>query len=178
MRAPAGTGRTLAAVFTLVPALVAGLGGCVIERTADPVFELETTPSPAKKGEIALEIDVVNRGGGAVVLVPVKIGGRGPYDFILDTGASTSAVDARLAKRLKLARTGETAPISGVTGTADLPLVRVPAWTVGRAKLKPAAVPVIELSGAAFGLLGADQLRRFGAVRIDFTHERLILHDR
>jgi len=36
------------------------------------------------------------------ILIQVRVNGRGPYNFVLDTGTHNSTVDIRLARRLRL----------------------------------------------------------------------------
>jgi hypothetical protein len=53
------------------------------------------------------------------VVMPVTIGGRGPYLFLIDTGGATSLIDGKLASELQLDRTG---PVKarGIGGVATL----------------------------------------------------------
>lgn len=159
-------------------AVVLLLGGCTVVDTVDPASETEPKPEPTKAGEVVVPVRVISRGGGTLVMIPVKVDGSGPYEFILDTGASTSAIDRRLVRRLALPKTGETANINGVTGAAALPVVRLDGWEVGGQKLKRTTMPMINLGTSAYGLLGSDELRRFGAVRVDYRGSKLVLKDR
>jgi predicted aspartyl protease len=135
---------------------------------------------PAKPGEVSVRIQVITTQGETMVLVPVKVNGHGPYDFVLDTGASSSTVSRSLVRRLHLARNGSTAHVRGVAGATVVPLVTVGRWTVGGQRLHGRSLPVIDLggdfgTGQVSGLLGSDELRRFGAVRLDYKNERLVL---
>jgi predicted aspartyl protease len=40
--------------------------------------------------------------GGGIIAVPLMINGRGPYEFVLDTGTDSSIIDVRLAQELGL----------------------------------------------------------------------------
>ncbi len=53
------------------------------------------------------------------VWLDVTIGGRGPFRFILDTGADVSAIDPALATTLALSRVGHRR-MSGIGGVVDL----------------------------------------------------------
>ena len=53
------------------------------------------------------------------IIMPVTIGGAGPFPFILDTGAAVSCIAPRLAARLGLRKLGQRR-MSGVGGTVDL----------------------------------------------------------
>jgi predicted aspartyl protease len=145
------------------------------ERLADsttPTREATITPA----GDTSVPIRVVTTGKATLVLVPVKVNGRGPFDFVLDTGASTSTVDRTLVRRLRLPRTGETARVRGVTGEAVVPVVRLRAWTVGGQPLVGRSLTVTDLGDpTVFGLLGSDELRGFGRITVDYQRKRLVL---
>src|SRR5262245_41477502 len=42
----------------------------------------------------------------SLILVPLRVNGSGPYRFVLDTAATTTMLDARLAARLGLVASG------------------------------------------------------------------------
>jgi predicted aspartyl protease len=136
--------------------------------------------SAARSKQVSVPVRVLIAQGETMVLVPVKVDGRGPYDFVLDTGASSSTVSRSLMRRLHLPRNGDTAHVRGVAGATEVPLVTVSRWTLGGQRLHGRNLPVLDL-GADFGdsqvsgLLGSDELRRFGAVTVDYKHERLVL---
>jgi hypothetical protein len=109
--------------------------------------------------------------------VNVCIGGKGPFPFIIDTGAAVSFIDTRLADRLDLA---EGSPIKysgfGCTGTGQI--VAVPSWSVSGVALAPqtlgaAEQPGVGAAGQPDGLLGSDVLSRFGSMRLDFKAQTL-----
>jgi hypothetical protein len=58
---------------------------------------------------------------GTRVVMPVTIGGQGPFEFLIDTGGYLSLIDGALARRLKLpfARTVQS---RGVGGRAQMPV--------------------------------------------------------
>jgi predicted aspartyl protease len=58
------------------------------------------------------------------VIVPAYVDGKGPYPFILDTGADESAVYAWFAKSLRLAK-GESRALSGATGDIEMTSTRL-----------------------------------------------------
>jgi predicted aspartyl protease len=158
--------------------LALSLGACEVQLGETSSAPSTASPPPTKSGEISVAIKVVVKHGNTVVVVPVKVAGKGPYDFVLDTGASMSALDKVLVRKLHLRKTGANAQVTGVTGTSLLPVVRVPSWSVGGQSLNGHELPMIDLGGDYSGLLGSDELRHFGAVRIDFRAARLVLKDR
>lgn len=129
-----------------------------------------------------MHLDVVRQGTATLALVPVKVGGKGPYPFVLDTGAAISGINADLAANLKLAKTGKSAEVSGVAASARVPLVSVKHWSVGGTPLRPATIGALDFprsrtgskgSPSIAGLLGSDQLSRFGSVTVDYGRQEL-----
>ncbi|WP_222721631.1 retropepsin-like aspartic protease [Actinomadura sp. HBU206391] len=168
----------------LVVALTLGMGGFETEPAHGVVSAWGDTRSvrpPAPRpsgGAFSVPIRVVTERGATIVFVQVMVNGRGPFDFILDTGASSSSVDRSLVQQLQLPLTGATAYVQGIAGEAFAPVVRVRGWTLGGQALRARAMPVFELGDSRVaGLLGSDELRRFGAVTVDYRRQRLILHN-
>lgn len=122
--------------------------------------------------------------GGAALLVPVRINGTGPYDFVLDTGATLTCLDSALADSLGLpeasGRIGVGAGIGGRPGS--MRMIRIDSLSVGDAAaegLTGCAVDLEqfrELGLEAHGLLGLNFLTSF-RVALDFEAERLTLTD-
>jgi predicted aspartyl protease len=108
------------------------------------------------------------------IWAPVYLDGKGPFRLVLDTGASHSAVTARVADALgEHARTGFTARVRGVTGTAMVPIVRVDELVVGDLVLAPIKLPVVlDVFGGADGVLGNEGLHDKRVV-IDFKRDSI-----
>ena len=130
--------------------------------------------SPVETGSgFSLPMRVVNSGDGTLVFVPVRVNGRGPYDFVLDTGSSNSSVDRSLVRRIGLPRTGQQHRVQGVTGSETVPIVKVRQWTIGGVPLRARSLAVVDLGMGVSGLLGSDELRHFSSVTLDFQHDRI-----
>ncbi len=67
----------------------------------------------------------------------VCIAGRGPYPFVLDSGAGESIIDRRLATQLQLAHDGSPTEFGGVGCTGNAQPVSVPSWSVAGVALAP-----------------------------------------
>src|SRR4051812_25702845 len=81
------------------------------------------------KGQRSVKLVVVTTSDHeTLALVPVRINGRGPYPFAVDTGASSSLIDARLAQKLRLSDEGTTGLLNGVAGSARGTKTRVRDW--------------------------------------------------
>lgn len=132
----------------------------------------------ARSPFISLPMRLVRGNGGTLVYVPMKVNGHGPYEFVLDTGSSNSSVDRSLVRRLGLPRTGRQHPVQGVTGSGMVPIVRVRRWTLGGVPMHGTSLSVVDLGIGVAGLLGSDELCRFGNVVLDFRHDRLLIQRR
>ena len=136
------------------------------------------TALPGGAQQVPLTVSTV--AGQVAESVDVCIGGRGPFPFVLDTGAGQSTIDAHLARRLHLAANGPSTVFAGVGCTGRAQPVSVTSWSLEGIVLSPqqltaAALPQIGGKGEPVGLLGSDVLGRFGAVRIDFSSGTLTL---
>lgn len=101
----------------------------------------------------------------ARLTVPVSIDGRGPFDFIVDTGAERTVISRELAQRLGL-DAGPTATVHSMTEASQIRTVVIPELEVGRRTLSDIHAPALDRHdlGAA-GMLGVDALR---SQRIEF----------
>jgi predicted aspartyl protease len=108
------------------------------------------------------------------VLVPVLVNERGPYQFVLDTGANRTVLTPQLANDLGLTITSKDhVTLSGVTGSASVATVLVEHLKVGDVEMKGERLPVADsLSEDTQGILGVDAL---GGTRIviDFAGRRI-----
>jgi hypothetical protein len=150
-------------------ALLLALGGCSLSLGQASRSGPPTT--------IAVTV-LHGQDGTVLVLVPITIGGHGPYDFVLDTGASVSLIDEALAGRLGLASTGASHPVSGIGGTVQVPFVAVKQWQMGQLTLPPAQLGSGQLPGdrrgtAERGLLGSDILSQYGTITVNYDNSTL-----
>ncbi|MDP2259570.1 MAG: retroviral-like aspartic protease family protein [Caulobacter sp.] len=104
--------------------------------------------------------------------IPVMIGERGPFDFVVDTGADRSALAADVAEALGLPP-GRPVMVHGITGAEIAATVFAPALTLGKVRLKGQELPVLGRDRLGVdGLLGVDVLRRRRLV-MNFRERRL-----
>lgn len=106
------------------------------------------------------------------LLAPVTINGQGPFNFLIDTGASASCLSERVARRLNLP---ETAPARVITiaGSRVSPRVIINELGVGartRRRVKTAVLPIRDPQFD--GILGVDWLER-QRLHIDFERSNL-----
>ena len=96
----------------------------------------------------------------------------------MDTGAEQSTITPAIAAQLKLPPGGKAERTGGVGCTTIAIPRRMETWSLGGVELSPEVVPAQHIDGLGgvgepVGLLGADVLSRFGAVRFDFTSSEL-----
>jgi len=92
--------------------------------------------------------------------VDVQINGHGPYKFIVDSGADTSAVGLRIARDLELPL-GQPAVLNGMTSRDLVDRVKVAELILGPTRVKDLEVPALrEIDLGGDGLLGIDALVR------------------
>lgn len=154
-----------------IPTLAISSAGCTAGGLGPPAEPAQTTP-----GEIAFELAGP---GGAVIVVPVRINGQGPYDFVVDTGATFTCVDQELAEALSLPeQPGSVAFGAGIGGSGSVKIVEIDALEVGTARAEDTMAAVIDLSTIkqsgieVRGLIGLNFLK---AYRVTFDFERNVL---
>jgi predicted aspartyl protease len=184
MRAPnrSAERRAQAAVLLAASAFCALT---LFAREAQFAAAVQAAAPAAEPGTVPLQI--VRAGGSVVVLVAVSVHGQGPYDFVLDTGASRSVVDRQLADELRLPRVAAVPQVTGVTGPAEASVVRITDWNAGEVTLPRGLLAAIDLQfpdspvvqqmlgRRIYGLLGSDVLSSFGVVSIDYGQQTLSL---
>jgi hypothetical protein len=108
------------------------------------------------------------------IWAPVLINGRGPFRLVLDTGASSSGVTAMVAMALGIS-TDESPHVMlrGVTGSADVPTIKVDTLTVGDLAVDSPLLPIVpDAMGGAEGVLGSEGLKN-KRIFIDFRHDQI-----
>ncbi len=111
--------------------------------------------------------------------VAVRFAAGPRRDFVVDTGSSQSVVSSSVARAQSLGTTNLAQRQSTVCSVITAPLVRTGSWSVPGLALHPQLIGstnfgTISLSGTQ-GLLGSDQLRRYGWVILDFAGGQLVL---
>jgi predicted aspartyl protease len=106
------------------------------------------------------------------VMTHVMVNGKGPFRFVIDTGASRSTLAPHLARSLGLTHSvGRNVMLNGVTGAAEVPTVPVASIEIGALKFENQNLPVIftSIMGNADGILG---VAGFHDQRIDVDFKR------
>ncbi|MGH9942194.1 MAG: aspartyl protease family protein [Pyrinomonadaceae bacterium] len=113
-----------------------------------------------------------------LVVVPVKVNGAGPFDFLLDTGTNSTVVAPDLAARLSL-RPADRVVLITVGGSEVVPRARLGRLAVGEREVSDAEVLVADLGelrrldGRISGVLGQNFLSRFNYL-LDYRARRIV----
>ncbi|MBI1729075.1 aspartyl protease family protein [Candidatus Acetothermia bacterium] len=116
-----------------------------------------------------------------LILVPTLVNGKGPYQFALDTGASTTVISPELAQNLSIKSTSAAA-MTGGGGKVQAAIGRVESLAVGGAKVEDLPVMVADFlvmlsqaTGSKLdGIIGYNFLKEF-RVTLDYPNERVCL---
>jgi predicted aspartyl protease len=91
--------------------------------------------------------------------VPVLLSGKGPYRFLIDTGADRTAISAELAGRLNYAP-GDTAALHSIAGVSRITTAVVPSLQLTRKEVRNIQAPLLQgVYMGADGIIGTDSLR-------------------
>ena len=132
-----------------------------VEAPAEPDIEVVE--------QLDLELDRTER-----MTVPVRIEGRGPYSFIVDTGSERTVISRELAEELGL-DPGRTATVHSMTEVSRIATVVIPELEVGRRTVSDIHAPALERRHlGAEGLLGIDSLQSQRVV-LDFVRGEMIV---
>lgn len=112
------------------------------------------------------------------IVIEVKVNGRGPFDFALDTGATISAAFDGLREQLELRPIpGASAVVHGAVKSERFPLLRVNRLAVGNEVWSGARVVSLPDRTAARegidGILGVDFLQRYA---VGFSTSERVIH--
>ena len=109
------------------------------------------------------------------IWAPVTINGKGPFRLVLDTSANSSALIPSVVDRLGLPTQAGKVSLIGVTGKAEVSLVKVDSMDVGEVQLGGGQLPVVaDVFGGAEGVLGP---KAFADKRIfiDFRNDAIAI---
>jgi predicted aspartyl protease len=105
------------------------------------------------------------------------VNGKGPFRFIIDTGANESTISPKLAAALGLTPSiSEPIRIAGVTGTAIVPSVPIESLRAGAFDIAHSRLAVIwsPIMTGADGILGAAGLAE-DSLLVDFRHNTVVI---
>jgi predicted aspartyl protease len=129
------------------------------------VFAQSAPPATPEETTLETSDDGANR-----MTVPVMINGTGPYQFIVDTGASRSVISTALADKLNL-ESDKIIAMSSMSGVDRVRTVRIKTLQVSTKTISNIVAPaLLERNIGADGILGLDCLQDT-KVTIDFRSQ-------
>lgn len=146
--------------------LTAGAAACAT-LSPEPVLsvnlaDLQPQAPPDTGTRLHTAVDEAAR-----MMVPVYLDRRGPFQFVVDTGANRTVVALETAMTCGMASAGS-AEVHGIAGVQPAGLVKVPRLRVGAVRAGGLTAPALPKAAlGADGLLGVDVLRG-KRVRLDF----------
>jgi hypothetical protein len=124
-------------------------------------------------------LTVVLTPGNVSLNVALRFGGAKAIDFAVDTGSSQSVVGSAVARARRLAPSNLAQRQATVCSTITVPLVHTGRWSIPGVTLHPQLIGSAKFgpisAGGTQGLLGSDQLIRYGWVVFDYRGGRLVL---
>jgi predicted aspartyl protease len=162
--------RRLLALLTMTTGVVAAL---LLAGESTPLLAGETStarppvpPSPIQEVQLGTK--------SMRMTVPVTVTDKGPYDFVIDTGAERSVVSQELARALAL-DDGPMARLMDFAGASIVSTVKVPYLTTGKLVTSNIEAPSLAMANlGAQGMLGIDALQGHKVV-LDFDRRRMLL---
>jgi gag-polyprotein putative aspartyl protease/Aspartyl protease len=176
---------SLVLAWALIGAALAGGGGAAAQeprigrpRPAPPTPSTLPPLPPAIIDE-ALAIggdDIDARKVETRLTVEVRVNGRGPYQFVVDSGADTSVVGLKIARELQLPL-GTPVTLNNMTDRNIVDRVHVESLTLGPSIIRSLQLPALreaDLGGA--GMIGIDALAR-QRLMLDFEKRLIRVED-
>jgi predicted aspartyl protease len=133
--------------------------GSAFSQTPTDRFEAGTYSPPPIDSQsqtdlLAFGSDATNR-----MTVPVRLGGAGPYNFLVDTGSERTVISRELANRLGL-QPGRTARLHSIVGAGSVNTAIIPRLSLSKRQVGSIEAPLLEASNmGADGMLGVDSLK-------------------
>ena len=114
-----------------------------------------------------------------LVLLETMVNGKGPYRFVLDTGAGMTMISPQLAKTLEVKR-DETQKGVGAGGKIKVHFGTLESLAIGETRLEGLKVGIMDLTGIGKaietdidGIVGYNFLRKF-RMSIDYPNQTVI----
>jgi hypothetical protein len=176
-------------VFALAFAALAVLGTASAAAASEPPQIGKPRPAPSTPPNVPplppAEFDSTLAVGGKDLTarevetrlnVDVRVNGRGPYRFVVDSGADTSVVGLRIAHDLELPL-GTPLILNGTTARNVVDSVKVAELTIGASRVSDLELPALRESDVGGdGLIGIDALSQ-QRLMMDFEQHKVRVED-
>lgn len=131
----------------------------------------EAAPQASQTDVVSIRNDSHDR-----MTVPVRVMNKGPFQFLIDTGAQNTVISTALASRLALAPNGR-AKLIGVAGTEMVDTVDIEQIDLGRRSYYGLLAPLLDGEHiGADGIIGLDSLQD-QRVLMDFRKGVMAIND-
>lgn len=131
-------------------------------------------PETPPLGETFYTLDEAGR-----FLALIEINDRGPYPFIVDTGASMTVLFESTARRLGVADDGATVIVRDAISTGEFPTARLQSLALGELVSRDHRIVIVpdwaDVDAPPAGILGVDFLSDY-SLRLDASERRLMLY--
>ena|SRR2546426_7368349 len=114
-----------------------------------------------------------------LIIVKASLNGKGPFDFIVDTGASMTVISPAVAKRAGVNAKGVKAKATGAHGHIDATIGRLKSMKIGDTEASGLSVAIMSLAIVnratnlkLGGVIGYNLLKRY-VVTIDYSKRRI-----
>jgi len=155
------------AADALAPAIVAAASGAPdgAPPSSDAASSSDTPDNAA--GNLAMSHDAASR-----LTVAVMIDGKGPFDFVIDTGSDRTVISRELAAQLALPK-GPDVTLHSSAGAEQTETAVIGRLSIGNRVVQAIDAPVLAAANlGAAGMLGIDSLRDEHIV-MDFKNQTL-----
>jgi predicted aspartyl protease len=119
--------------------------------------------------------------GDHLILLKVYVNESGPFDFVLDTGASMTVIASTTARRADIRTTGPKATALGLQGKLTATVIRLKSLRAGTLEVKNLSAAIVDLAPLdrtlkrmVGGIIGYNLLRRY-RLTLDYPNRRLYL---
>jgi hypothetical protein len=160
--------------------LLPGSEGAALSATSEYTGPLGPSPTTLTLGHgTSVPLTVSPEVGDVSLNVAVRFAGGARRSFVVDTGSSQSVVSSSVARKASLSGTELAQRQATVCSVITVPLVHSGSGSIPGVVLHPQLLGSTNFgaiaSGGLDGLLGSDQLLRYGWVVLDYTGGRLVL---
>jgi predicted aspartyl protease len=134
--------------------------------------QAQVLPPAAPAGDLPPDIISTGEDDVARLTVPVMVNGKGPYNFIIDTGSDRSVISRELAEQLAVPK-GRKATLHTMGGADEITTVKLDSLQVSSNIIRHLEVPALPRKYlGADGLLGIDSLKN-QRVTLDFAAQTM-----
>jgi predicted aspartyl protease len=164
-------------MIRVLPAIAVVALGAMSPLSAQPVKtqQYDAVSQPDQMDSTTQATDLRFRQDGYDrMTVPVRVAGRGPYRFLVDTGADRTAISRDLARSLRLSM-NDTAVLHSVSEVSEVGTATVPLIDVANKQVRNVEAPLLEAANmGADGILGLDSLHS-QRILFDFKKQTLTI---